>query len=126
MPHVIVKLWPWKVRSPRTSARRGDHEGGRDGHNSSLPARPLACKLLILKSNGHEAEAPGRGHDLAASRRPADHDRIARFQREAEVLASLNHPHSAGIYGLEESAGVTALVMELLEGEDLAQRIARG
>jgi Tol biopolymer transport system component len=56
----------------------------------------------------------------------ADHDRIARFQREAEVLASLNHPHIAGIYGLEESAGVTALVMEFVEGEDLSQRIARG
>jgi serine/threonine protein kinase len=56
----------------------------------------------------------------------ADHDRLARFQREAEVLASLNHPHIAGIYGLEESAGITALVMELVEGEDLSQRIARG
>ena len=56
----------------------------------------------------------------------ADHDRLARFQREAEVLASLNHPHIAGIYGLEESAGVSALVMELVEGEDLSQRIARG
>jgi serine/threonine protein kinase len=55
----------------------------------------------------------------------ADHDRLARFQREAEVLASLNHPHIAGIYGLEESDGVSALVM-LIEGEDLAQRIARG
>ena len=56
----------------------------------------------------------------------ADPDRLARFQREAEVLASLNHPNIAGIYGLEESAGVTALVMELVEGEDLSQRIARG
>jgi eukaryotic-like serine/threonine-protein kinase len=56
----------------------------------------------------------------------ADHDRLARFQREAEVLASLNHPHIAGIYGLEESAGITALVMELVEGDDLSQRIARG
>ena len=56
----------------------------------------------------------------------ADHDRLARFQREAEVLASLNHPNIAGIYGLEESGGVTALVMELVEGEDLSQRIARG
>ena len=56
----------------------------------------------------------------------ADHDRLARFQREAEVLASLNHPHIAGVYGLEESAGVTALVMELIEGEDLSRRIARG
>ena len=56
----------------------------------------------------------------------ADQDRLARFQREAEVLASLNHPHIAGIYGLEESAGATALVMELVEGEDLSRRIARG
>src|SRR5262249_30211895 len=56
----------------------------------------------------------------------ADHDRLARFQREAEVLASLNHPHIAGIYGLEESEGVSALVMELVDGEDLSQRIARG
>ena len=56
----------------------------------------------------------------------ADHDRLARFQREAEVLASLNHPNIAAIYGLEESGGITALVMELVEGEDLSQRIARG
>jgi len=56
----------------------------------------------------------------------ANPDRLARFQREAEVLASLNHPHIAGIYGLEESDGVFALVMELVDGEDLSQRIARG
>ncbi len=56
----------------------------------------------------------------------ADADRLARFQREAEVLASLNHPHIAAIYGLEESAGISALVMELVEGEDLSQRIMRG
>ena len=56
----------------------------------------------------------------------ADADRLARFQREAEVLAALNHPHIAQIYGLEKSADVTALVMELVEGDDLSQRIARG
>src|SRR4029077_12354759 len=56
----------------------------------------------------------------------ADHDRLARFQREAEVLASLNHSHIAAIYGLEDADGVKALVMELVEGEDLSQRIARG
>jgi serine/threonine protein kinase/Tol biopolymer transport system component len=56
----------------------------------------------------------------------ADRDRIARFQREAEVLASLNHPNIAAIYGLEESAGTTALVMELVDGDDLSVLIARG
>jgi len=56
----------------------------------------------------------------------ADAERLARFQREAEVLASLNHPNIAGIYGLEESGGVTALVMELVEGDDLSRHIARG
>src|SRR5215203_2960138 len=56
----------------------------------------------------------------------ADPDRIARFQREAQVLASLNHPNIANIYGIEEADSVMALVLELVEGEDLAERIARG
>jgi Tol biopolymer transport system component len=56
----------------------------------------------------------------------SDPDRLARFRREAEILASLNHPNIAAIHGLEEADGVHALVMELVEGEDLAQRIARG
>src|SRR6187399_2984235 len=55
-----------------------------------------------------------------------DRERALRFQREAEVLASLNHPNIAAIYGLEESSGVLALVMELVEGDDLSQRIAKG
>ncbi|MDP3719875.1 MAG: protein kinase [Acidobacteriota bacterium] len=55
-----------------------------------------------------------------------DRERLARFQREAEVLASLNHPHIAQIYGLEHVGDTFALVMELVEGEDLSQRIARG
>ena len=56
----------------------------------------------------------------------ADVERLARFQREAEVLASLNHPNIAAIYGLERTPGMTALVMELVEGPTLADRIARG
>ena len=56
----------------------------------------------------------------------ADRDRLARFQREAEVLASLNHPNIAAIHGLERSDGVTALVMEMVEGPTLADRIAHG
>jgi eukaryotic-like serine/threonine-protein kinase len=56
----------------------------------------------------------------------ADPNRLARFQREAEVLASLNHPNIAHIHGLEDADGGKALVMELVQGEDLSQRIARG
>jgi serine/threonine protein kinase len=56
----------------------------------------------------------------------ADADRLARFQREAEVLAALNHPNIAAIYGLEKTADFTALVMELVEGDDLSERIAKG
>ena len=56
----------------------------------------------------------------------ADAERLARFQREAELLASLNHPHIAAIYGLEDADGVKALVLELVEGPTLADRIAQG
>jgi serine/threonine-protein kinase len=56
----------------------------------------------------------------------SDPDRLARFTREAQTLASLNHPNIAHIYGIEESNGVRALVMELVQGEDLSERIARG
>jgi eukaryotic-like serine/threonine-protein kinase len=55
-----------------------------------------------------------------------DASHAARFRREAQVLASLNHPHIGGIYGLEEANGITALVLELVEGPTLADRIARG
>jgi Tol biopolymer transport system component/tRNA A-37 threonylcarbamoyl transferase component Bud32 len=56
----------------------------------------------------------------------ADADRLARFKREAQVLASLNHPHIAQIYGFEDSAATHALVMELVEGPTLADQISRG
>src|SRR5213593_4585182 len=56
----------------------------------------------------------------------SDPERVARFQREAKTLASLNHPHIGGIYGLEDASGVHALVLELVEGPTLADRIAQG
>jgi len=56
----------------------------------------------------------------------ADPERLARFEREAKTLASLNHPNIAQIYGLEKADGIRALVMELVEGPTLADRIAQG
>ncbi len=86
--------------------------------------RDVAIKILpahLAADNGASQARPGS-------------DRMARFEREAQVLASLNHPHIAQIYGVEESvpstssgqAAVRAIVMELVEGEDLAERIAKG
>src|SRR5215510_999397 len=70
------------------------------------------------------------GRDVAIKVLPEtfaqDPERVARFEREAKTLASLNHPNIAIIHGLEKSQGTYALVMELVEGEDLSQRIARG
>jgi len=70
------------------------------------------------------------GRDVAIKVLPdefaRDSDRIARFQREAKLLASLNHPNIAAIHGLEESGGTQFLVMELIEGDTLAERIKRG
>jgi eukaryotic-like serine/threonine-protein kinase len=70
------------------------------------------------------------GRDVALKVLPAefvtDAERLARFSREAQVLASLNHPNIAAIYGFEDSGSVHALVMELVEGPTLAERIAKG
>ncbi|MBI3694947.1 MAG: serine/threonine-protein kinase [Acidobacteria bacterium] len=70
------------------------------------------------------------GRDVALKVLPEvfakDAERMARFEREAQVLASLNHPNIAALYGLEESGGVRALVMELVEGPTLAERIEDG
>jgi eukaryotic-like serine/threonine-protein kinase len=70
------------------------------------------------------------GRDVAIKVLPeaftSDADRLSRFDREARILATLNHPHIAAIYGLEDTDGTHALVLELVEGETLADRIARG
>jgi serine/threonine-protein kinase len=70
------------------------------------------------------------GRDVALKILPAtftnDPDRVARFRREAQVLASLNHPHIAQIYGLEEANSTQFLVLELVDGDSLEKRIARG
>ena len=70
------------------------------------------------------------GRDVAIKVLPsafvADADRLARFEREARMLAALNHPNIATIHGLEDADGTRALVMELVEGETLAERLSRG
>ncbi len=70
------------------------------------------------------------GRDVAIKLLPpafaSDPDRLARFEREAKLLASLNHPAIAHLYGLEDEGGQPFLVLELAEGEDLSERIARG
>jgi hypothetical protein len=84
----------------------------------------------------YRAKDPKLGREVAIKVLPAgvaqDAERLARFKREAQLLASLNHPNIAAIHGLEEAPGtsagqpVTFLVLELVEGEDLAQRLTRG
>src|SRR5262249_36225433 len=78
----------------------------------------------------YRARDPKLNRDIALKVLPesltADAERLARFTQEAKVLASLNHPNIAAIYGFEDSGDVHALVLELVEGPTLADRIARG
>jgi serine/threonine protein kinase len=100
------KLGPYEIVSPLGAGGMGEVYRARD----SKLKREVAIKVLPA--------------DVAN-----DRERLARFQREAEVLASLNHPHIAHVYGIEDpstGSGQAALVMELVEGEDLSQRISRG
>jgi serine/threonine protein kinase len=78
----------------------------------------------------YQAKDQKLGRDVAIKVLPEefakDADRVARFQREAKLLASLNHPNIASIYGLEESDGTHFLVLELVEGDTLSDRIKAG
>jgi serine/threonine protein kinase/Tol biopolymer transport system component len=104
-----------------------------------LPILPGTClgPYEILSSIGaggmgevYQAHDTKLGRDVAIKVLPAnfvnDPQRLARFQREARLLAALNHPSIATIYGLEQSGGVTCLVMELVPGETLADRVKSG
>jgi Tol biopolymer transport system component len=96
-------LGPYEILSPLGAGGMGEVYRARDARLS----REVAIKVLPAAF-------------------AADSGFLARFQREAQSLAALNHPNVAHIYGLEKSAGIDALVLELVEGETLAERIARG
>jgi len=94
-----------------------------------------AYEILTLIGSGgmgevYRAKDTKLGRDIALKILPAtftnDPDRVARFRREAQVLASLNHPHIAQIHGLDDANGTQFLVLELVDGESLDKRIARG
>ncbi len=98
-----IRLGPYEILAPLGAGGMGEVYRARDTNLQ----REVAIKVL-----------PG----TVAS----DPDRLARFQREAEVLAALNHPNIAHIFGLETTDGIIALVMELVEGPTLADRVAHG
>ncbi|HEX2455623.1 MAG TPA: serine/threonine-protein kinase, partial [Vicinamibacterales bacterium] len=103
---------------------------------STLTGRRLGVYQLleILGVGGMGAVYRARdtklGRDVAIKVLPphfsTDSERLARFEREARLLAALNHPHIEAIYGIEDSDGVRALVLELIEGPTLADRLQRG
>src|SRR3989442_340465 len=90
--------------------------------------------LALLGAGGmgevYRASDTRLGRDVAIKILPdvffVDPDRRVRFEREARMLAALNHPNIAAIYGLEEADGVCGLVLELVEGPTLAERLATG
>jgi Tol biopolymer transport system component len=98
-----TRVGPYRITGPLGSGGMGEVYRARDSRLN----RDVAIKTL-----------PAAFFD--------DANRLGRLQREARVLASLNHPNIASIYGLEEERGVRALVMELVEGPTLAERIAAG
>src|ERR1700674_4977499 len=97
-----TNLGPYEIQSPLGVGGMGEVYRARD----TKLGREVALKVL--------PDAFAR-----------DPERMARFAREAQVLASLNHPNIAAIYGFEDSSGIHALVMELVEGPTLADRISR-
>ena len=107
-----------------------------DDHRASLAGLQIGSyQILSLLGTGgmgdvYRARDTRLGRDVAikvvANVFLSDPERLARFEHEARVLATLNHPHIGAIYGLEEAGGVRGLVLELVEGATLAERLATG
>ena len=98
-----VRVGPYEILSPLGAGGMGEVYRARDTKLQREVALKILPALIV-----------------------ADADRLARFKREAQVLASLNHPNIAAIHGFEESNSVQGLVLELVEGPTLADRIAQG
>src|SRR5687768_6151256 len=103
---------------------------------SLLPGARVGVYEIVAKVGEGGMGEVYRGRDTKLARDVAlkvipdgfahDAERLARFEREARTLASLNHAHIAQVYGFEQSGGVNVLVMEFVDGEDLAERVRRG
>src|SRR5262245_56612760 len=100
---VGTRLGPYEILSPLGAGGMGEVYRARDSK------RGRAGAIKVPRESGAEA-----------------HERLPRFQRESQVLASLNHPNIATIHGVEDSGGAHALVMELVEGPTLEDRISEG
>ena len=98
-----TKLGPYEIVAPLGAGGMGEVYRARD----TKLGRDVALKLLPPQFT-------------------ADADRVTRFEREARLLASLNHPHIGAIYGFEDAGNVPALVLELVEGDTLDDRVRRG
>src|ERR1700687_263472 len=98
-----TRLGPYEILAPLGAGGMGEVSRARD----KKFGREVALKILPVTFT-------------------TDPERLARFRREAHVLATLNHPHIGAIYGLDEANGQQFLVLELVDGESLDQRIARG
>jgi eukaryotic-like serine/threonine-protein kinase len=130
--------WPLASESLLAELRTGLQAPGPGGSPSpGLTAGSRLGKYDVVAPLGaggmgevYRARDARLGRDVAIKILPraftSDPDRLARFEREARVLASLNHPHIAGIYGIEEEGTAPALVLELVEGPTLADRIKAG
>ena len=135
MPAIIPESGPLAV--PVLTLERGRRIMGRSQATMSLTPGTRLGPYSVTAKIGEggmgevwQARDTKLDRDVALKVLPeaftSDPDRLARFEREAKVLASLNHPNIGSIYGLEEAEGVRALVLELVEGPTLADRIKQG
>ena len=135
--HAAQSLSP-AARAPFLAAECGGDEALRSEVESLIAQPDATCagpaarnmNEEILGNRVYRARETRLGRNVALKLLPPewteDPDRLARLEREARLLASLNHPNIATIHGIEDAAGIRALVLEYIDGDTLADRIARG